>query len=72
LLNKPYGYVLITVSGGVADVVINEGCDVDILDYDNLESTGADDLILSDREWDHLRTYDESLFEFFAPSYAKR
>jgi len=67
---KPY--VLVTISGGVAETVINEGAEVDILDWDNLESTGADDLRLSDREWQWLKDHDAELFEFFAPSFAKR
>jgi hypothetical protein len=65
-------YVLITVSGGVAEIAYRDLVEVDILDYDNLESTAADALILSDREWEFLRKDDADLFEFFAPSYAKR
>jgi hypothetical protein len=68
---KPY--LLVTINGGVANIAINEGgVDIDLLDYDNLESTPADDLLLSDREWEFLREHDADLFEFFAPSYAKR
>jgi hypothetical protein len=67
-------YVLVTVRGGVADLAHTEGCpvEVDILDFDNLEQTGPDDLLLSDKEWEHLKRTDPELFEFFAPSYAKR
>jgi hypothetical protein len=66
-------YVLVTPNGGVANIAINEGdVEIDILDYDNLESTPVDDLQLSDREWEFLRKDDAELFEFFAPSYAKR
>jgi hypothetical protein len=68
---KPY--LLVTISGGVAEIAINEGdVEIDLLDYDNLESTAADDLLLSDREWEWLKEHDADLFEFFAPSYAKR
>jgi len=68
---KPY--LLVTIRGGVADSAINEGdVEIDLLDYDNLESTPADDLLLSDREWEFIREHDADLFEFFAPSYAKR
>jgi hypothetical protein len=70
-------YVLVTVRGGVAEVAVTEhdkdtSVEVDILDYGNLEQTGADDLILSDNEWRYLKENDNELFEFFAPSYAKR
>ncbi len=68
---KPY--VLVTVSGGVADMVKgSEAVDVDILDFDNLESTEAGDLILSDKEWVYLEEYSPDLFAFFAPSFAKK
>lgn len=68
---KPY--VLITVAGGVAYVAKNtDKVDVDILDFDNMEDTAADDLRLSDKEWKYLRKNHPDTFEFFAPSYAKR
>jgi len=70
-VSKPY--VLIVISGGVADIAQNtSSIDVDILDYDNLESTAPDDLILSDNEWEYLKANNPDLFEFFAPSYAKK
>ena len=72
-MNNPY--VLVIVRGGVAQVewtVSDVSTDVDILYYDNLQSTGADDLVLSDREWEYLRENDQELFEFFAPSFAKK
>jgi hypothetical protein len=72
LLASRRPYALVTISGGVADLVIAEGdAEVDILDFDNLESTGPEDLILSDREWDYLKEYSPDLFAFFAPSFAK-
>jgi hypothetical protein len=70
---KPKPYALVTISGGVADLTVAEGgVEVDLLDYDNLESTGADDLLLSGREWDYLKKHDLDLFNFFAPSFAKK
>lgn len=66
-------YVLITVSGGVADIAIAEGeVGIDILDFDDLEQTEPDKLRLSEREWEYLRKHDKSLFEFFASSYNRR
>jgi hypothetical protein len=66
-------YAIVTVRGGVADLAHTEGeCGVDILDFDNLETTGPDDLILSDGEWAYLKEHDPDLFEFFAPSFAKK
>jgi hypothetical protein len=68
---KPYA--LVTVYGGVADLVIAEGgASVDILDYDNMKSTGPEDLSLSDREWEYLREHSPEEFAFFAPSFVKR
>ena len=56
-VKKPY--VLITVSGGVADIGINEGADIDILDYDNLKAGGRDEFAkLSDRERAYVLKYD--------------
>jgi hypothetical protein len=66
-------YVLVIVQGGIADIgktVGNVG--VDILDIDNLETTRPEDLFLSEREWEYLKAYDSDLFDYFAPSYAKR
>jgi hypothetical protein len=66
-------YALVTVSGGVADLSYTEGSvNVEILDFDNLESTGPADLILSDNEWEYLKANNPELFQFFAPSYAKK
>jgi hypothetical protein len=68
---KPY--VLVTVSGGVADVVQGSSVvDVDILDYDNLRDCGPGDIQLSDGEWAYLEKHSPELFEFFAPSFAKK
>lgn len=54
---KPY--VLITVSGGVADIGISEGAEVDILDFDNLKDINPGHLrSLSDREWEYLKKHD--------------
>jgi len=65
--NDPY--VLVTVSGGVADVAQNEGnVSVDILDFDNLEQACEADAILSDKEWAYLKKNNAELYEFFAPS----
>lgn len=62
-------YVLITVAGGVADIGTTDGeVGVDILDFDNLESTAAEDARLSDREWQYLKENDPDLYDFFAPS----
>lgn len=73
LLASRKTYALVTVSGGIADVVLAEGgAEIDILDFDNLESTDAPDLILSDREWEYLKEYSPDLFAFFTPSYAKK
>jgi hypothetical protein len=70
LVSKPY--VLVTVYGGVPDIAINDQkVEVDILDFDNLESTGAEDANLSDREWEFLRKNNPDLYDFFAPSRAK-
>jgi hypothetical protein len=70
-MKKPY--VLITVYGGVAEIALNRShVDVDILDYDNMKDIAADDLCLSDQEWEYLRKYSLDKFVFFAPSYAKR
>jgi hypothetical protein len=67
---KPKPYVLVTIYGGVAEVAENEsGVEIDILDFDNLKDMAADDLRLSEREWEYLRKFDRESFEFFAPSY---
>lgn len=58
-------YVLVTVSGGVADVAVNESkVDVDILDYDNLKATvyGGEGLILTQRELAYIRANDQPEF----------
>jgi len=49
--------ILITVSGGVAEIAsrIPKGIDVDILDFDNLKDTSPGDAILSDVEWSYLK-----------------
>jgi hypothetical protein len=68
-------YAIVTVRGGVADLAHTEGeisVDVDVLDFDNLESTAADELLLSDKEWEYLKDIDPEQFEFFAPSFAKK
>jgi hypothetical protein len=68
--SKPY--VLIVVSGGVAEVAkSSDAVDVDILDLDNLESTADSDAVLSDEEWAYLKDTDPDLYEFFAASREK-
>jgi hypothetical protein len=58
---KPYA--LVTVSGGVADLVIAEGgAEVDILDFDNLKDATPETISLSDREWEYLKKNDSELF----------
>jgi hypothetical protein len=59
-MEKPY--VLITVSGGVADVAVNQGCDVDILDFDNLKEDTREIVSLSDREWEYLKQHDPAIY----------
>lgn len=72
LLHTKKPYVLVTVSGGIAEVVKGSSeADVDILDFDNLEQTGANDAMLSDHEWAYLKENDPDLYEFFAPSREK-
>lgn len=69
---QPKPYVLIVVSGGVAEVVQgSHEVDVDILDFDNLECTGEADANLSDQEWEYLKENNPDLYEFFAPSREK-
>ena len=66
-------YAIVVVRGGVAELAYTEGeVGVDILDFDNLEQTGPDDLILSDGEWAYLKEHGPELFEFFTPSFAKK
>ena len=66
-------YAIVTVSGGVADLAHTEGyLGVDILDYDNLKDCGPGDIQLSDGEWAYLKEHSPDLFEFFAPSFAKK
>lgn len=59
-------YVLITVSGGVAEVAVNEAeTDVDILDYDNLkESLSYPDekIELTEGEIAHIRATEDGKF----------
>lgn len=52
----PYG--LVTISGGVGDLALAEGCDVDILDFDNLKDETPETVFLSDREWAYLKEHD--------------
>jgi len=68
---KPY--VLIAVSGGIAEVVRGErSAEVEIIDFDNLkefrhsDGTGSEDFVrssLSRRAQDFLRTADPGLYE---------
>lgn len=68
---KPYA--LVTVYGGVAEIALTEGgAEVDILDFDNMQSTNSNDLVLSDKEWEYLKENNSELFRFFAPSYATK
>lgn len=58
-------YVLITISGGVADVAVNASkVGVDILDYDDLKESIMDQqqLILSDEELAFIRAHDDDVF----------
>lgn len=63
-MKKPY--VLVTVSGGVANLAIAESAfvDVEILDYDNLnESIGSNEaLCLSKQELAFIRKHDTPAF----------
>jgi hypothetical protein len=60
---KPY--VLITVSGGIADVVTNDSdVDVDILDFDNLKDHAIGGTILSQKEWDYLKEFEPRLYRW--------
>lgn len=64
---KPY--VLVTISGGVGDVFQNaSNVDVDVLDFDNLEATEpADGVLLSDHEWEYLKTADPDEYARLRP-----
>lgn len=58
---KPY--LLISVSGGIADIAVNDSqIDVDILDFDNLKDATPETISLSDREWDYLKKNGPKLF----------
>jgi hypothetical protein len=63
-------YVMVTVRGGVADVAMNGGAEVDILDFDNLEASEAahEGVTLSDREREFLRTDDPELYAALYPA----
>jgi hypothetical protein len=65
-VEQPKGPVLVSVSGGVAEVIdstVPKGIEVEIVDFDNMKDTEPGDLRMSEAAWEYLRTDDPRMYE---------